>query len=53
MDGTVEIYNKISGQQRLFRFLGYQTIMLFINTSLDIALERNANREIEVCSKYS
>ena len=44
MDGTARDYNKISGQQRLFRFLGYQTIMMFINTSLDVALERNANR---------
>ena len=44
MDGTARDYTKISTQQRLFRFLGYQTIMMFINTSLDVALERNANR---------
>ena len=44
MDGTARDYIKISTQQRLFRFLGYQTIMMFINTSLDVALERNANR---------
>jgi len=44
MDGTARDYNKISGQQRLFKLLGYQTIMMFINTSLDVALERNANR---------
>ena len=44
MDGTARDYNKISGQQRLFKLLGYQTIMLFVNTSLDVALERNANR---------
>ena len=48
MDGTARDYNKISGQQRLFRFLGYQTIMMFINTSLDVALERNANRQRSV-----
>ena len=41
MDGTARDYNKISGQQRLFRLLGYQTIMIFVNTSLDVALERN------------
>jgi len=44
MDGTARDYAKISSQQRLFKFLGYQTIMLFVNTSLDVALERNANR---------
>ena len=44
MDGTARDYAKISTQQRLFKFLGYQTIMMFINTSLDVALERNANR---------
>ena len=45
MDGTARDYNKISGQQRLFKFLGYQTIMVFVNTSLDVALERNRRRE--------
>ena len=48
MDGTARDYNKISGQQRLFRFLGYQTIMMFINTSLDVALERNEKRSRSV-----
>ena len=43
MDGTARDYGKISTQQRLFKFLGYQTIMMFVNTSLDVALERNAN----------
>ena len=44
MDGTARDYAKISTQQRLFKFLGYQTIMMFINTSLDVALERNEKR---------
>jgi len=44
MDGTARDYIKISTQQRLFKFLGYQTIMMFINTSLDVALERNEKR---------
>ena len=44
MDGTARDYNKISGQQRLFKLLGYHTIMLFVNTSLDVALERNEKR---------
>jgi len=48
MDGTARDYNKISGQQRLFKLLGYHTIMMFINTSLDVALERNAKRDRSV-----
>ena len=44
MDGTARDYAKISTQQRLFKFLGYQTIMMFVNTSLDVALERNEKR---------
>ena len=44
MDGTARDYGKISTQQRLFKFLGYQTIMMFVNTSLDVALERNEKR---------
>ena len=48
MDGTARDYAKISTQQRLFKFLGYQTIMMFINTSLDVALERNEKRSRSV-----
>ena len=48
MDGTARDYGKISTQQRLFKFLGYQTIMMFVNTSLDVALERNASRNRSV-----
>ena len=51
MDGTARDYNKISGQQRLFRLLGYQTIMIFVNTSLDVALERNEKRDRTVEKK--
>ena len=45
MDGTARDYNKISGQQRLFKLLGYHTIMLFVNTSLEVALDRNKKRD--------
>ena len=51
MDGTARDYNKISGQQRLFKILGYQTIMIFVNTSLDVALERNEKRDRTVQKK--
>ena len=47
MDGTARDYARISRQQRLFKFLGYQTIMIFVNTSLDVALERNIKRSKE------
>ena len=45
MDGTARDYAKISRQQRLFNFLGYQTIMIFVNTSKEVALERNEKRD--------
>ena len=51
LDGTARDYNKISGQQRLFKLLGYQTIMIFVNTSLDVALERNEKRDRTVQKK--
>jgi len=48
MDGTARDYAKISRQQRLFKFLGYQTIMIFVNTSKEVALERNEKRARKV-----
>ena len=48
IDGTARDYNTISRHQRFLKVLGYQTNMLFINTSLDVALERNAKRERSV-----
>lgn len=45
MDGTARNFALISRQQRLFKFLGYQTIMIFVNTSLEVSLERNKARD--------
>ena len=45
MDGTARDFGLISRQQRLFKFLGYQTIMIFVNTSLEVSLERNKARD--------
>ena len=45
IDGTGRDYDKISYQGRLLKELGYDTYMIFVNTSLDVALERNAKRE--------
>lgn len=45
LDGTGDDYGKISKKKELLEKLGYDTYMIFINTSLDVAQERNAQRE--------
>ena len=45
IDGTGHDYEKIAYQARQLEELGYDTFMIFVNTSLDIALQRNAERE--------
>lgn len=45
IDGTGRDYDKISYQVRMLKELGYDTYMIFVNTSLEVALERNAQRE--------
>ena len=45
IDGTGKEYDKIRKQKADLEVLGYDTHMIFVNTSLDVALERNANRE--------
>jgi predicted kinase len=44
IDGTGKDYDKITNQARQLEALGYDTHMIFVNTSLDVALERNAKR---------
>ena len=44
IDGTGKNYEKIAYQARELQQLGYDTHMIFVNTSLDTALERNAKR---------
>ena len=44
IDGTGREYDKIQYQASLLRGLGYQTYMIFVNTSLDVAQERNQQR---------
>jgi shikimate kinase len=43
-DGTGEDFDKIKGLKEKCESLGYDTYMLFVNTSLEIALQRNAKR---------
>ena len=44
IDGTGKDYKKIAGHRQLLTDLGYDTYMVFVNTSLDVALERNNQR---------
>lgn len=44
IDGTGKDYKKIQGMRKLYQDLGYDTYMVFVNTSLEVALERNRNR---------
>ena len=44
IDGTGREYDKIAKQARELEGLGYDTHMIFVNTSIDVALERNAKR---------
>ena len=45
IDGTGKDYDKISKQATRLKQLGYDVHMIFVNTSLDTALERNAKRD--------
>ena len=47
-DGTGAEYDKIKDLRDKCIDLGYDTYMIFVNTSLDVALERNAKRERSV-----
>jgi cytidylate kinase len=44
IDGTGKDYKKIEGQVKELRDLGYDCYMVFVNTSLEVAQERNAAR---------
>jgi len=48
VDGTGRDYDKISYQTSMLKELGYDCYMIFVNTSLEVALERNAKRERSV-----
>ena len=45
IDATGRDYNIISRQFSALQLLGYDCYMVFVNTSLNVALERNAKRE--------
>ena len=45
IDGTGKDYDNITGKASKLRLLGYDIHMIFVNTSLETALKRNAKRE--------
>ena len=45
IDGTGADYDRISNQKAKLDNIGYDTYMIFVNTSLDTALERNQKRD--------
>ena len=45
IDGTGHDYDKIATQATNLKQLGYDVHMIFVNTSLDVALERNQKRD--------
>ena len=51
IDGTGREYDKIAKEATELQQLGYDTYMIFVNTSLDVALERNAMRPRSIPEK--
>ena len=51
IDGTGDDYNKIKKKKVELNKLGYDTYMIFINTTLDVALQRNAQRDRKLPEK--
>lgn len=45
IDGTGKDYSKIKKMSDALRGIGYDTFMLFVNTSLDVAIERDKMRD--------
>ena len=48
IDGTGHKYDKIVGPAAMLQQLGYETSMVFVNTSLEVALARNEQRRRSV-----
>ncbi len=45
IDGTGDDFQKISREKAELEEIGYQTYMIFVNTTLEVALERNEQRD--------
>ena len=44
IDGTARDFSKLEAEMRALQQLGYENYMIFVNTSLDVALQRNEER---------
>ena len=44
IDGTGHVYDKVAKQASMLQQIGYETSMVFVNTSLEVALARNEQR---------
>ena len=53
IDGTGDDYNKIADEKRRLEALGYDTFMVFVNTSLPVALARNRKRKRKVAESVA
>ena len=51
IDGTGKNYPSISNQKKKLEAAGYDCFMIFVNTDLDVALERNDRRERKLPSE--
>ena len=51
IDGTGHVYDKVAKQASMLQQLGYETSMVFVNTSLEVALARNEQRARSVQPK--
>jgi len=51
VDGTGKDFDKIQGLRKLYQDLGYDTYMVFVNTSEEVAIERNQKRERKLADK--
>ena len=51
IDGTGKDFDKIAKMRKMYKNLGYDTFMVFVNTSLEVAQERNKMRERKLDDK--
>ena len=51
IDGTGHVYDKVAKQASMLQQIGYETSMVFVNTSLEVALARNEQRARSVMPK--
>ena len=51
IDGTGHVYDKVVKQAQMLQQIGYETSMVFVNTSLEVALARNEQRARSVQPK--